>query len=305
MKPMRHTTQNSFQNLVMLNERTSTILGSERFRYGFQNQEMDDEVKGDGNSVNYKYRMHDPRLGRFFAVDPLFRDYPENSVYAFSQNRVIDCFELEGLEAASAKEGAKVLIVVIQGYTGIDPTDGKTRAMNDPHSAVDFGGLGDVYTAFGNQSQCQVNVFSSSHSSETIEDVVETMNNFKSANPNGQIILVGHSLGADNAIEASQETTQNISLIITLDIAAYWDTDYLSGNVTNAQNYYQNREVLGGEDIEFNSKNTTGTNTECTSCTHTSIDNDLRGNVISTIAEFTNIIPDYQPAPQLENLELK
>jgi predicted alpha/beta hydrolase family esterase len=162
-----------------------------------------------------------------------------------------------------------------------------------------------VYTAFGNQSQCQVNVFSSSHSSETIEDVVETMNNFKSANPNGQIILVGHSLGADNAIEASQETTQNISLIITLDIAAYWDTDYLSGNVTNAQNYYQNREVLGGEDIEFNSKNTTGTNTECTSCTHTSIDNDLRGNVISTIAEFTNIIPDYQPAPQLENLELK
>ena len=36
-----------------------------------QSQEMDDELKGKGNSVNYKYRMHYPRLGRFFAVDSL------------------------------------------------------------------------------------------------------------------------------------------------------------------------------------------------------------------------------------------
>ena len=40
------------------------------YRYGFQGQEKDDEIKGEGNSVNYKYRMHDPRIGRFFAVDP-------------------------------------------------------------------------------------------------------------------------------------------------------------------------------------------------------------------------------------------
>ena len=42
--------------------------------------------------------MHDPRVGRFFAVDPLFREYPWNSPYAFSENRVIDAVELEGLE---------------------------------------------------------------------------------------------------------------------------------------------------------------------------------------------------------------
>lgn len=42
--------------------------------------------------------MHDPRLGRFFAVDPLAPDYPWNSPYAFSENRVIDAIELEGLE---------------------------------------------------------------------------------------------------------------------------------------------------------------------------------------------------------------
>jgi hypothetical protein len=59
---------------------------------------MDDEVKGEGNSVNYKYRMHDSRLGRFFAIDPLFKDYPWNSPYAFSENSLINAVELEGLE---------------------------------------------------------------------------------------------------------------------------------------------------------------------------------------------------------------
>src|SRR5690606_16090171 len=70
------------------------------YRYGFQGQEKDDEVKGEGNSINYKYRMHDPRIGRFFAVDPLAPYYPHNSPYAFSENRVIDRIELEGLESA-------------------------------------------------------------------------------------------------------------------------------------------------------------------------------------------------------------
>ncbi|MBC8756065.1 hypothetical protein H2O64_15415 [Kordia sp. YSTF-M3] len=70
----------------------------ESYRYGFQGQEKDDELKGEGNSHNYKYRMHDPRIGRFFAIDPLSPKYPHNSPYAFSENRVIDAIELEGLE---------------------------------------------------------------------------------------------------------------------------------------------------------------------------------------------------------------
>ncbi|MBD3639238.1 MAG: hypothetical protein HUJ25_17915 [Crocinitomicaceae bacterium] len=68
------------------------------YRYSFQGQEKDDEIKGEGNSINYKYRMHDPRLGRFFVRDPLSPKYPHNSPYAFSENRLIDGVELEGLE---------------------------------------------------------------------------------------------------------------------------------------------------------------------------------------------------------------
>jgi RHS repeat-associated protein len=82
--------------------------GSDSYRYGFQGQEKDDEIKGEGNSLNYKYRMHNPRVGRFFAVDPLFKEYPHNSSYAFSENRVIDGVELEGLEFSPYSIGKAV-----------------------------------------------------------------------------------------------------------------------------------------------------------------------------------------------------
>lgn len=68
------------------------------YRYGFQGQECDPEIKGEGNSVNYKFRMHDPRLGRFLSRDPLAPSFAWNSPYAFSENRVVDGLELEGLE---------------------------------------------------------------------------------------------------------------------------------------------------------------------------------------------------------------
>lgn len=68
------------------------------YRYGFQGQERDDEVKGAGNSYNYTFRMHDPRFGRFFAVDPLIKKYPHYTPYSFAGNKVIYAKELEGLE---------------------------------------------------------------------------------------------------------------------------------------------------------------------------------------------------------------
>jgi len=74
--------------------------------FGFQGQEEDDEIKGEGNSVNYTFRMHDPRIGRFFAIDPLAPYYPWNSPYAFSENRVIEGMELEGLEVYFSATGA-------------------------------------------------------------------------------------------------------------------------------------------------------------------------------------------------------
>ncbi|WP_124019464.1 DUF6443 domain-containing protein [Flavobacterium hydrophilum] len=89
---------------------------SEDYRYGFQGQEKDDEIKGgEGNSLNYTFRMHDPRVGRFFGRDPLESRYPFYSPYAFSGNRVIDSGELEGLEPAQkvVAESTEVVLQVV------------------------------------------------------------------------------------------------------------------------------------------------------------------------------------------------
>lgn len=42
--------------------------------------------------------MYDARIERFLSIDPLAGKYPWNSPYAFSENRVLDGVELEGLE---------------------------------------------------------------------------------------------------------------------------------------------------------------------------------------------------------------
>jgi RHS repeat-associated protein len=43
---------------------------SDFYRYGYQGSEKDDEVKGQGNSYATFYRNLDPRVGRWFSVDP-------------------------------------------------------------------------------------------------------------------------------------------------------------------------------------------------------------------------------------------
>ncbi|MBD0833761.1 pre-toxin TG domain-containing protein, partial [Aestuariibaculum sediminum] len=62
----------------------------------YQGQELTEDL---GLNVHeWKYRWSDPSIGRFWQVDPLAADYPHNGTYNFSENRVIDGWELEGLE---------------------------------------------------------------------------------------------------------------------------------------------------------------------------------------------------------------
>jgi RHS repeat-associated protein len=94
---------------------------SESYRYGFQGQEKDDEIKGDGNSINYKYRVHDPRIGKFLSIDPLYKKYPFYSPYAFSGNRVIDAVEQEGLQPERVTETAEGFDGTPYEFGGKDP----------------------------------------------------------------------------------------------------------------------------------------------------------------------------------------
>ncbi|MBL4754717.1 MAG: RHS repeat-associated core domain-containing protein [Flavobacteriales bacterium] len=66
------------------------------YRYGFNGMEKDDEVKGSGNSYDFGARIYDPRLGRWLAVDPLFKVYVPIAPYAFGLNNPIFFIDEDG-----------------------------------------------------------------------------------------------------------------------------------------------------------------------------------------------------------------
>ncbi len=72
----------------------------------FQGQEHIDDLGLNWDS--FKWRNHQPEIGRFFNVDKLSEKYYYNSPYAFSENKVTSHIELEGLEAV----GMDVLFTV-------------------------------------------------------------------------------------------------------------------------------------------------------------------------------------------------
>ncbi len=76
--------------------------GMENKEKTFQGQRFDDEL--DLDWVQFKWRNHDPQIGRFIEIDPLSEDYNYNSTYAFSENKVTNHIELEGLESWFAQK---------------------------------------------------------------------------------------------------------------------------------------------------------------------------------------------------------
>jgi RHS repeat-associated protein len=74
------------------------IFQATTYRYGFNGKEEDDEVKGDGNQIDYGMRVYDTRIGRFLSVDPLSDKYPWYTPYQFAGNKPIWCLDLDGLE---------------------------------------------------------------------------------------------------------------------------------------------------------------------------------------------------------------
>lgn len=80
------------------------------YTYGFQEQERQEET----GWSSFKWRNYDPSLGRFFNVDPLSEAYAYQSHYNFSENRVIDAREIEGLESQVINEQGDM---IVNGYS--------------------------------------------------------------------------------------------------------------------------------------------------------------------------------------------
>jgi RHS repeat-associated protein len=72
---------------------------SASYRYRFNGKEKDTPgMGGGGNTYDYGFRIYNPKVAKFLSVDPLAREFPWNSTYAFAENDVIRSIDLEGRE---------------------------------------------------------------------------------------------------------------------------------------------------------------------------------------------------------------
>jgi len=91
----------------------STIRGAKNNLKTYQGQELTEDL---GLGVHeWRYRISDPQLGRFWQIDPLAEKYDYNATFAFQENKFGIGTELEGKEVKewinNAVEGFKRLFV--------------------------------------------------------------------------------------------------------------------------------------------------------------------------------------------------
>ena len=66
------------------------------YRYGFNGAEMDNDIKGEGNSIDFGARIYDPRISRWLSVDAYANKYPNVTPYAFCLNSPLQFKEANG-----------------------------------------------------------------------------------------------------------------------------------------------------------------------------------------------------------------
>ncbi len=135
----------------------------------YQGQEFTEDLEL--NVHEWRYRMSDPAIGRFWQIDPLAEDYMYNSTYAFQENKLGMGIELEGLENLNWDELSEDGIIAGAG-TGIDTGDGSAIQASEPGVVSRAGSnlssaLGSVGDALGAIHEVAVNAVSGTISSFT------------------------------------------------------------------------------------------------------------------------------------------
>ena len=66
------------------------------YHFGFNGQEKDDALLGDGAITKYAEREYDNRLGRWYSIDPIAGKFPNESPYLFAGNNPVFFIDQKG-----------------------------------------------------------------------------------------------------------------------------------------------------------------------------------------------------------------
>lgn len=81
----------SLANMQLIGTHSDTsysVIARGGYRYGFQNQEVDDEVSGKGNSYTAEFWQYSPRIGRRWNIDPVVKHH-ESPYATFANNPIL------------------------------------------------------------------------------------------------------------------------------------------------------------------------------------------------------------------------
>jgi hypothetical protein len=219
-----------------------------------------------------------------------------------------DKVELTPYDMNYLKKGENTLVIVAQG-TFVSPHEDvltKNKTMVENHGGRDIPGLGEIEKKYFNDST-HVSTYTGTHNLLlTTEDIIQEVYYFKQLNPNGKVVLLGHSLGSYNLIKACEKLKNlniDVDLLITID-PQYKDKTrrvqetlvlncMIPSNVKVCLNYYvrdidefQEELLSGGNAYPINKEKTKVVNYAVSNCTHTNIDNSLAKPLQSLIKEY-------------------
>ena len=190
----------------------------------FQGQEWNDEL--DYNMHEFKFRHYDSAIARFNVIDPLAPDYVYNSTYAFSENRIIDAREMEGLEK----------VIIFSGATW-DEKEEATEGVTKVAESI------NAYSKELDMKAGSVVLINSNYWNP-LGVIMAGIEEAKSADPNEPIIVYGYSKGGELAqimARMVKDLGIEIDLLFTIDAAdGYLPVDRtIPDNVLENINYFQ------------------------------------------------------------------
>ncbi|MDT3739838.1 MAG: RHS repeat-associated core domain-containing protein [Candidatus Kapabacteria bacterium] len=136
------------------------------YRFGFNGMMRDDDAKdvvstyplpveGVGNSYDFGARMYDPRVGRFFSLDPMKTKFPWQSPYLFADNNPANKIDVEGkwagfvhhyiLDAAMDGIDPQLVAKLKLGSDYADSEKYQSSQYNNNHAMMDIGQTMDAY----------------------------------------------------------------------------------------------------------------------------------------------------------------
>ncbi|MDD4575863.1 MAG: RHS repeat-associated core domain-containing protein [Bacteroidales bacterium] len=164
---------------------------SEEYRFGFNGQEKDDEIKGSGNSYDFGARIYDSRLGRWLSLDPLQEKYPDLSAYVFVANSPLIFVDPDGKDIviySSAYDNNPIIYKPGMSADGITNKD-VVKIINDLNYLHKTNTLGKTIEFVANTNKINVDVYASvetmfySRINETPEGYEAGVNQSISYNP--------------------------------------------------------------------------------------------------------------------------